>query len=137
MVIAGLFVTEDPEAIKKPPQEPEYHIQFASSPRLPPVIPSVVLAPEHTGDVPVADIASEDKELTVIIVLTHEVVLHVPSALTQYVVVNSGETESEAPEISKVPPQNPEYHIHLAPEPRTPPDSVIVRVVPLHIVVAG
>lgn len=42
-------------------------------------------------------------------------VLHVPSALSQYVVVVVGDTTGEAPDIAYVPPQETVYHFHIAP----------------------
>ena len=66
-----------------PPQYPLYQYQSADAPRLPPVIPRVVDEPIHIGfTVAVTATAGEDNELTVMIMLAHVVVLHVPSALT-------------------------------------------------------
>jgi hypothetical protein len=55
-----------------------------------------------------------------------EVVLHVPTAATKYVVVEPGETEREDPVPTSVPPQLPEYQVQLAPTPKDPPDTVRV-----------
>ena len=48
--------------------------------------------------------------LTLTVKLAHEVVLHVPSARTKYVVVTVGDTVTEVPDPTEVPPQLPEYH---------------------------
>jgi hypothetical protein len=44
--------------------------------------------------------------------------------------VEEGETVIEAPVPSAVPPQEPEYHFHEAPEPNDPPISVNVTTPP-------
>ena len=62
-----------------------------------------------------------DKSSTVIVVLTHTVVLQVPSARTKYVVVINGFTASVGPELIKVPPQEVAYQFQLAPAPKLPP----------------
>jgi hypothetical protein len=60
-----------------------YQIQFAPVPRLPPIIPSVRAEPAHTVEgIAVAELAGVDTVFTVTDVLTHNVVLHAPSALT-------------------------------------------------------
>ena len=44
-----------------------------------------------------------------------------------------GETDSVAPEPTRVPPQDPVYHFQLAPVPREPPATLSV-VAPPHVV---
>jgi hypothetical protein len=61
------------------------------------------------------------------------VVLQVPSARTKYVVAEDGETPSELPVPTGVPPQEPEYQFHDAPVPRNPPETEIVVASPLHV----
>ena len=73
---------------------------------------------------------------TVIILLTHAVVLHVPSALAKYVVEEFGVTIIEFPDPTKVPPHAVEYHFHKAPVPSDPPFIFNVTEVPALIVVA-
>ena len=68
-----------------PPQEPEYHFHTAPSVlRLPPVM---LIVDEDPVQIEVgldkAEVGTVDNGLTVIVVLIHNVVLHVPSALTQ------------------------------------------------------
>ncbi len=46
-----------------------------------------------------------------------------------------GETETEVPEPTNVPPHEPLYHCHDAPEPREPTFTVNVEGLPEHIVV--
>ena len=62
-----------------------YQVQIAPSVlRLPPARLSVVEAPIHIVDGDeLAKVAATDIGLTIIVVLTQVVVLHVPSALTQ------------------------------------------------------
>ena len=52
-----------------------------------------------TAGVDKAEVGAVDNGLTVIVVLTHVVVLHVPSALAKYVVVTAGFLTGLAPEI--------------------------------------
>jgi hypothetical protein len=58
-----------------------YQFQFAPVPKFPPVITRVVELPVQIGVVPEADEAGAEL-FTVIVVLTHIVVLQGPSALT-------------------------------------------------------
>ena len=87
----GETFNEDPVPAPVPPQLPEYHTQFAPVPRTPPLIISDKDDPAQIvgckGDMLTAEVETvltdtwTDKQF---------VVLHVPSALTQYVVVTSG-----------------------------------------------
>ncbi len=61
--------------------------------------------------------------------------LHVPSALRKYVVVEAGETVTLLPVPTDVPPQLPLYHFQLAPAPRLPPLTLSVVFLPRQIVV--
>ena len=67
-----------------PPQDTVYHFHIAPSLlKLPPVRLSVDEEPMHTvKGFAVAEAGTTDNGLTVTAVLTHVVVLHVPSALT-------------------------------------------------------
>ena len=77
-----------------------YHFHVAPSVlKLPPVIPRVDEEPAQTGEVEVAAVGAVDKALTVTVVLAHPVVLQVPSALTQYVVVEAGLRTGAAPDV--------------------------------------
>jgi len=53
--------------------------------------------------------------------LTHAVILHVPSARTKYVVEVVGVTVRLVPEPIDVPPQFPLYHLQDALLPKVPP----------------
>jgi hypothetical protein len=66
-----------------PPQLPVYHLQAALPPRLPPFTERVMLLPLHTESFPVILLAATEKLLTLIVLLTQEVVLQVPSARTK------------------------------------------------------
>ena len=67
-----------------PPHVPEYQCQLEFEPSEPPVNDKVVELPEHIiNGFPVTDVAGEDNVPTVIVILTQDVVLAVPSALTQ------------------------------------------------------
>ena len=74
-----------------------------------------------------------DKVPIVTVVLTQDVVLHEPSALTQYVVVTVGLCVIEAPELIKFTPQDPVYHFQSDPSPDNPPIIKIVDDEPEHI----
>ena len=68
-----------------PPQLPVYHFQLADVPKLPPLTLSVRLPPRQTVELPddVIELAGADvSPVTVIVTLLHDVLLHVPSALT-------------------------------------------------------
>ena len=64
-----------------------------------------------------------DEEFTVIVREAQAVVLHVPSALTQYVVVEPGETPIELPVPISPLPQPLEYQFHEALVPNDPPTT--------------
>ena len=100
------------------------------------MIERVVEAPTHIvdGDEE-AEVGATDNGLTVTVVLTHVVELQVPSALTQYVVVEAGLTAGAAPEVTYVPAQEVVYHFHVAPSVlRLPPVIESVVEAPTHIV---
>ena len=69
-----------------PPQEPVYHCHVAGNPRNPPICFKVTGVPEQTVSegVPETEVGAVDGglELNKIEAVTHEVVLHTPSALT-------------------------------------------------------
>jgi hypothetical protein len=74
---------EEPVPTSVPPQLPVYHIQLAPVPRLPPETLSVLVFPGVIVDgLAVAEVAETDVVFTLTVLLTHEVVLQVPSALT-------------------------------------------------------
>ena len=63
--------------------EPEYQFQLPPVPKLPPLIVSNEEFPEHTDDgLDDAEIAPVEKILSSTFAVTHDVLPHVPSALT-------------------------------------------------------
>ena len=60
VVAAGATVTLLPVPTDVPPQLPLYHLQLAPTPRLPPVVLSVVLWPLHIVVVPLIEVAGTD-----------------------------------------------------------------------------
>ena len=63
--------------------EPEYHFQFAPVPRIPPVIDSTEVFPEHTADgLELAVVTEVDKVLRTTSAVSQVVLPQVPSALT-------------------------------------------------------
>ena len=98
--MVGLNTGDDPEATSVVPHEPVYQSQLAAVPKNPPVTPRVVALPKQIGVVPIADVAGWDKVFTITVVVTHVVVLHVPSALTKYSVVTVGLITGDSPEIA-------------------------------------
>lgn len=105
------------------------------------VVPGVKLVKAIEGAVPEhivweAGVAiANGTGFTVTATDTQVVVLHAPCARTKYVVLAVGDTESVAPEPTRVPPQDPVYHFQLAPVPRDPPATLSVVAPPQ--VVAG
>lgn len=83
-----------------------------------------------------ADDAATEGVFTIIDSALQDVILQVPSALTQYVVVLDGATTIDEPVPNKVPPHDEVNHFQIAPVPRLPPLTVRVTLVPLQIVVA-
>ena len=71
----GLTVTDEPVPNKVPPQLPEYHVQLAPVPRLPPLTVRVVLPPLQMVVVPVIPVAAAERLLTVTVTLVPPVVL--------------------------------------------------------------
>jgi hypothetical protein len=110
-----------PVPIKPLPQLPVYHLQRANEPREPPLTLRVTEVPPHVES------AEEMMEtgvtlgvFTFMVLVTHTVVLQVPSALTKYCVVAVGVTDSVGPVPTNVPPQLPMYHLQRALEPSVP-----------------
>ena len=65
--------------------------------------------------VEVADVEAVENPNTDTVVLSHNVVLQLPSALTKYTVVESGLTTGEMPEPTMLPtPHEPAYQFHVA-----------------------
>lgn len=124
-----------PVAKAVPPHAPLYHFQLAPVPKVPPLTVNVVDAPKHISVDPVIDAADNEESLTVTVTDLQTVLLQIPSALTKYVVVDAGETVSEVPVLSNVPPQLLPYHFQLAPVPKLPPDIDNVVLWPTQIVV--
>ena len=118
-----------------PEQEPLYQYQFAEVPKLPPLIPNVV---EMPSQIVVSDDVVESAEtefvLTEIVILTHPVVLQVPSALTKYSVVTIGDIFIVEPFPSFIPPHEREYQFHIPPVPAIPPETLNEVEVPSQIV---
>lgn len=81
----GLTVIEFPEPTNVPPQLPLYHLHVALLPRVPPLRVSVTLTvPAHIESaVVVIDVAALESVFTFMALLTHAVVLQVPSARTK------------------------------------------------------
>ena len=79
----GVTDIDVPVPINVPPHDPLYHAKLAPVPSDPPDTLSVVLLPWHiTGALADADAGAVEFVLTVTVTLTHDVVLHVPSART-------------------------------------------------------
>jgi hypothetical protein len=81
-VLAGDTAIDAPVPTKVPPQLPEYHVHAAPVPNDPPVTDNVVAPPQIGLGLADAPVGAVDAVLTVTVVLTHAVVLHVPTALT-------------------------------------------------------
>ena len=80
----GVTLMLFPLPIAVPPQELLYHFQLALLPRLPPFTLSVTLEPLQTESAEaVMDVGAAEKVLTLIVLLTHAVVLQLPSARTK------------------------------------------------------
>ena len=80
---AGVTANVNPDPAGVPPQLTEYHCQVAPVPSEPPEKLSVVELPAQIGFTDAdADVAAVESVLTVMITLTHAVVLQVPSART-------------------------------------------------------
>ena len=69
-------------------------------PKVPPVIPRVVDPPLQIGDTELAAVGAIEFTFNTTVVLTQLVVLHVPIASTQYVVVTVGLTTGAAPDVT-------------------------------------
>jgi hypothetical protein len=106
-----------------PLHEPVYQNQLARVPKVPPVSLNPTGFPEQivAEGLAVIEVAGVELEFIVNVTLVHNVVLHVPIALIQYVVVVVGVTTFEVPDPPDVPPHEPRYHNQLAPVPRLPP----------------
>ena len=100
MVIKGLCKIYVPVAISVPPQIPEYQFQTAPALRLPPDKIKVVCVPGHIEDnVTETKPAGCEFVYTVTEILIQDVVLHVPSALTKYIVLIDGNNVGVVPDI--------------------------------------
>ena len=73
--------------------------------------------------------------LTVIEILTHAVVLHMPCALTKYVVEVVGLNIGDSPVATEVPPHEPLNQFNVAPIPGLPPIVLKVVVPPAQIII--
>ena len=122
-----------PLPIFVPLQELEYHFQLAPVPKEPPLVFNVVLFPKQIVVFPVIEVMGIELSLTVIVKFLQIVLLHIPSDLTKYVVVELGFSVIDVPDPTKVPAQLPLYHFQLAPEPRSPPFILNVELVPWQI----
>ena len=80
-----------------------------------------------------ADVGAEEEVFTVMAVLKQDVVLHVPSALTKYVVVIVGLITGVIPEITYATPHDEEYQYQFAFDPNEPPEASRVDVEPEQI----
>ena len=83
--MAGVIFKVVPFPAVEPPHETVYHCQVAPVPNEPPTMVKVIAVPGHTvrEGVPETDEAAEDKLFTVIVSLTQEVVLQLPTPITQ------------------------------------------------------
>ena len=83
MVVAvGLTTTEVPFPSNIPPHDTEYQYHAEEVPNVPPIKDRVELDPPHEyGGSAVRDVGDRELVNTVIVILTHVVVLHVPCAL--------------------------------------------------------
>jgi hypothetical protein len=136
VLVVGETVIELPVPTKVPPQLPLYHCHAAPVPKEPPFTESVVELPLQIGDaLTLTEPGAVESVFTVTVTDAHEVVLHVPMALTKYVVLLPGETVTEFPVPTNVPPQLPLYQFHAAPVPKLPPLTVSVVELPLQMVV--
>lgn len=75
-----------------------------------------------------------DVVCTVIVELKQAVVLHDPTALSQYVVVLVGLNDGDDPDFTRVPPHEPVYQYHEAFVPSDPPVIENVEVPPIQII---
>jgi hypothetical protein len=112
VVAVGVTVIEAPAPSEVPPHEPEYQSHVAPVPRLPPVIPRVVVDPVHIGEVEVAEEAIIDKSLTVNKTFPQLEKVAPSSCLTKYVVETVGVTATLFPVPNKVPPHETVYQYH-------------------------
>ena len=117
-----------------PPQEPVNHSATAPVPALPPTIVRVVLLPKQIVETPEILVGAVESVLTVINCEAQAVVLQSPSYRIKYVVLVVGETVMLLPVPAGVPPQEPVYHLAVAPVPAVPP-AIFNVVLPLHIAV--
>ena len=78
----GVTVILLPLPTSVPPQLLVYHLQFALPPNVPLLTESVTFVPTHTESAEaVMEVGAVENVFTFIVLLTHAVVLHVPSAL--------------------------------------------------------
>jgi hypothetical protein len=123
-----------PVAINVPPHETVYHDHLAEEPNIPPEIFNVTEFPGQSDEgVAITPDGARDVTFTLTVTLKHIVVLHVPSALNQYVVVVEGLLKIEIPDPEIVTPQDELYQIQLAFVPNKPPVPDKVTEVPEHI----
>lgn len=105
------------------------------------VIDKVATVPLHTfAGIPVKGISAKlvtGDVFTVMVTLTHVVLLQAPSARTKYVVVIVGDTLMLAPVPTAAPPQLPLYHFHVAPVPKLPPLTVKLVELPVQMLLNG
>lgn len=122
VVVTGLSVGELPVPTSNEPHEPLYQFQVAPLPKVPPAVVNVTEEPWQIVDgFIVSDVGFVELTSRVTVVLTHVVILHKLSALTQYMLVLAGETIIEVPDPKYEPPQDAVYQSQLAPVPNAPP----------------
>jgi hypothetical protein len=130
----GLTVIELPVPMEVPPQLPSYHFHEAFAPNVPPETASVTLAPAHRESlVEVIANAATERLFTLIVRLTHILLLQAPSARTKYVVVTVGLTVIEEPVPIEVPPHDPVYHFQTEPLASLPPFTLSKMLFPEQI----
>lgn len=136
VVTVGFTTGAAPDAATVPPQDTVYHTQFADVPKLPPVILRVEDASLQIYDGPaIALVGITDKLLTTTVTEAQYVVLHVPSALTKYVVVTLGVAVKEVSVPINPAPQDVEYQFQIPFVPSEPPVNDKVVELPWHRVV--
>jgi hypothetical protein len=134
VVTVGLRTGFVPDIEYVPPQETVYQFQLAPVPILPPIIFNVEELPlQIIEGLEYPEVGDDELVCTEIVTLIHEVVLHEPCALIQYVVVIAGLKAGEDPDFKNVPAQDPENQFQLASVPNVPPVILSVEELPMHI----
>lgn len=133
VVDEGVTVMLLPLPAGVPPQLPVYQRIEALLPSVPPLTRSVTLLPAQTESaLEVIVVGALENVLTLTGLLTHAVLLQVPSIRTKYVSLAEGVTVRVLPVPMTVPLQLFLNHFQPALLPRLPPLAVNVTLVPAH-----